>query len=124
MSARWRSNTGNTLTEVMVCMVIVTLVATATTKGMVYTTGFVGENTSHQEAITLAQQTVERLRTTSFSAITSGTSTDGIYEIQRTVADNTPETGMKQITVRVTWTWKGQARSYELATIFAKLTKS
>jgi hypothetical protein len=31
---------------------------------------------------------------------------------------------MKQITVTVNWTWKGQARSYELATIFAKLTKS
>lgn len=124
MSARGRRNAGNSLVEVMVCMVIVTLVATATTKGMVYTTGFVGENTSHQEAITLAQQVVERLRTTSFGSITSGTSTDGIYQVQRTVADNTPENGMKQITVKVTWTWKGQARSYELATIFAKLTKN
>jgi Tfp pilus assembly protein PilV len=124
MSARWRSNAGNSLAEVMVCMVIVTLIATATTKGMVYTTQFVGENTMHQEAITLAQQQVERMRTSTYSAIASGNTTDGLYQIEKTVGDNMPEFGMKQITVKVKWTWKGQARSYELATIFAKLTKS
>lgn len=126
MIARWCSERGNSLAEVMVCVVIVTLVATATTKGMVFTTEVVGENTLHQEAIVLAQQTVERLRTTSYSTIESATNTsaNGRYQIVRTVTENAPEAGMKQITVKVSWTWKGQPRSYELATIFAKLTKS
>jgi Tfp pilus assembly protein PilV len=126
MMIRARNDRGSSLTEVMVCMVIVTLVATATTKGMVYSSDVVGENTTHQEAIVLAQQTVERLRTSSYDAIESGQSTsgDGRYEVVREVAPDTPEAGMKQITVTVKWTWKGQARTYELATIFAKLTKS
>lgn len=126
MIARWRSNRGNSLAEVMVCVVIVTLVATATTKGMVFTTEVVGENALHQQAIVLAQQTVERLRTTSYASIESGSSTsaNSVFQITRTVSEDSPETGMKQIVVKVDWTWKGQPRSYELATIFAKLTKS
>lgn len=124
MSARWRTDKGNSLTEVMVCMVIVTLVATATTKGMVYTTEVVGENTMHQEAIVRGQQVVERLRTASFDTIRSGTTISGGYQINQTVTENTPETGMKHIHVTVNWNWKGQARKYELTTIFAKLTKS
>lgn len=126
MKLRWRSNRGSGLAEVMVCVAIVTLVATATTKGMVFTTEVVGENTLHQEAIVLAQQAVERMRTSSYDSIASSTTTatGGRYQVVRTVAADTPETGMKQITVQINWTWKGQARSYELATIFAKLTKS
>lgn len=126
MRARWFSAAGNSLAEVMVCMVIVTTVATATTKGMVFTSNVVGENTLQQEAIVLAQQTIERLRTTTYSAIESATSTsaNGRYTVARVVTDDTPEEGMKQITVTVTWTWKGQQRHYEVATVFAKLTKS
>lgn len=126
MNARWRNQTGNSLVEVMVCMVIVTLVATATTKGMVFTTEVVGENTLHQEAIVLAQQAVERLRTTSYDSIESSTTTsaNSRYQITRVVTADMPEAGMKQIAVKVSWTWKGQTRKYELATIFAKLTKS
>ena len=124
MITRARRNAGNSLIEVMVSMVIVTLVATATTKGMVFTTDVVGENTSHQEAIVLAQQAVERMRTSSYDSIESGTVTKGQYQIASTVTPDTPETGMKQIIVKVTWTRKGQTKKYELATIFAKLTKS
>jgi prepilin-type N-terminal cleavage/methylation domain-containing protein len=126
MTVRWWSERGNSLAEVMVSVVIVAIAAAGTTGGMVFTTNVVGENSLEQSAIVLAQQSLERLRTTPYAEIESGTeiSPDRIYTVVRTVEENVPEEGMKHITATVRWTWKGQPRRYELATVFAKLTKS
>ena len=106
-------------------MIVTGIAATAATGGMVSTTNLLGENTRYHEAIVLAQQTLERTRTFAYEDIESGTSTEnGGYTITKTVLDNTPEMGMKQISVTVGWSWKGQARSYVLRTVFGELTKS
>lgn len=125
MKARWLGNKGNSILEVLMAMIVTGIAATAATGGVVSTTNLLGENTCYHDAIVLAQQSLERTRTVSYGDIVSGTSTaTGGYTITKTVIDEYPEVGMKQITVAVTWTWKGQARSYTLRTVFGELTKS
>lgn len=117
---------GYTVMEVLVAMLIVAVGAGAAASTMVFTTDAVGESTMRHDAIVLAQKSVERLRTIAYSDIDSGseTSADGTYSVTRDVLFDTPELGMKSITVTVSWQWKGEPRSYVLHTVFARLTKS
>lgn len=125
MTARWLGNKGNSILEVLMAMVVTGIAATAATGGIVSTTNLLGENTRYHDAIVLAQQSLERTRTIAYEEIESGTSTAaGGYTITKTVLTETPEPGMKQISVTVSWTWKGSPRSYVLRTVFGELTKS
>lgn len=121
-----KGTAGYTLMEVLVSMIMVGVSATATVKGMVFTTDMVGQNTRLHKAIDLAQATVERLRDLSYDGIASSTttSTDGKYTIVTAVNEDSPEYGMKTIKVTVSWTWKGLSKSYALDTVFAQLTES
>jgi hypothetical protein len=64
---------------------------------------------------------MEQFRTDAYAGITSGNDArvqDGItYARAWTVADNTPETGLKTITVTVSWTSRGKPHSTTLSTI-------
>ena len=135
MKARWLANTfgirragsarGNSILEVLMAMIVTGIAATAATGGVVATTNLLGENTRYHDAIVLAQQTLERTRTIAYEDIESSTtSANGGFTVTNTVLPDTPEVGMKQITVNVSWTWKGNARSYVLRTVFGELTKS
>lgn len=126
MRARWMTTAGSSMIEVLVAMVITGIAATSATSGMVFTTNVLGENTMQHDAIVIAQQSLERMRTLAYEEIVSGTEqvTGGVYTLTKTVLDDTPEQDMKQITVNVTWKWKGKSRSYVLRTVFAQLTKS
>lgn len=124
MKKRGRENAGNSVLEVLMAMVVTAIAATAATGGLVSTTNLLGENTRYQEAITLAQQSLERSRTIPYDEIISSTQSTNGYTIARTVLDGTPEVGMKHITVTVSWTWKGQPRNYALRTVFGEISKS
>ncbi len=115
---------GFTLIEVLVAIVVIGLAATATANGMRATTNLLGENSLQGEAITLAQEAVEDLRTVRYEDIANGsrTTADGIYTVTWTALTNNPEIGMKFITVTTAWKWKGQPRSFVLETIYSKIT--
>lgn len=117
---------GFTLIEVLVAVVILGLAAAATASSFRGTTNLLGENSLHEQAIGAAQAAVEDLRTIPFEKIESGTETsdDGLFLITTEVIDGSPEPGMKRIIVTTSWEWKGEARSYELQTIYSRLTKS
>lgn len=121
-----RGDSGFTLLEVLVSMFLTAMVGATVTSTMVFTTNVVGENTLAAEAIALAQEALENLRTYPYEEIDSGSeaSEDGIYTISRAVIDDSPEQGMKRIDVTVSWDWKGQARSYELHTVYSKINKT
>lgn len=125
MIKRWMSQTGNSMLEVLMAMIVTGIAATAATGGFVSTTNLLGENELYHDAIALAQQSLERTRTIPYDEIVSGSqSASGGYTITKTVLDSTPEVGMKHITVTVSWKWKGAPRSYALRTVFGELTKS
>ena len=121
-----RAESGFTIVEVIVAMFLMGVVGAAVTSSMVFTSNIVGENTLYGDAVARAQKALEDLRTLAYDDITSGseTSPDGRFSIVRLVHDDTPETGMKLIDVTVSWTWKGQARSYVLHTVYTQITKS
>jgi prepilin-type N-terminal cleavage/methylation domain-containing protein len=120
-----RPDTGFTLVEILVAVVVLGLAAGATASGFRSTTEFLGENNLHAEAVTVAQRVVEDLRTIPFEDIASATeeSEDGTYLITTEVTDDVPDRGMKTIHVTTSWTWKGVEKSYELQTIYSRITK-
>ena len=114
---------GFTLLEVLVALVLAGMIGTITAASMVTTTDMVGENTTQAEAIVLAQETMEDLRTVPYDEIAAATKNSGKYEVTTTIQADIPEFGMKTIDVSVTWKWKGEDRSYELHTVYTKINK-
>jgi hypothetical protein len=102
---------------------LATMIGTVTTASMVSSTDLVGENTTQAEAIVLAQETMEDLRTIPYDSIGASTKNSSGYKVKTFVDDDTPEPGMKTIEVSVTWKWKGANRSYELHTVYTKINK-
>lgn len=54
-------------------------------------------------AVTLAQDKIEELRGLSYSQIVSGEDSSGVYTRVWDVQDDTPATGLKTVTVTVSW---------------------
>lgn len=54
-------------------------------------------------AVTLAQDKIEELRGLSYSQIVSGEDNSGVYTRVWDVQDDTPATGLKTVTVTVSW---------------------
>ncbi len=113
---------GFTLIEVLVAIVIVGLAATATATGMRATTNLLGANGLHARAITLTQEAVEDLRTIDYDSMVSGSSVDGDFTTNWTVAAGNPGPGMKFITATTTWDWRGMGQSYTLHTVYSRIT--
>jgi prepilin-type N-terminal cleavage/methylation domain-containing protein len=121
-----RNDHGFTLVEVLVATVLSALVGAAVTKSMIFTTNVVGENTMAAEAIAVAQEALEDLRTVPYEEIHSSTKTslDGLFTIACEVQNDSPDHEMKAIGVTVTWLWKGKPRTYALHTVYSKINKT
>ena len=117
---------GFTIAETIVAMFVMGVVGAGVASSMVFTSNIVGENTLAAQGVAYGQKALEDLRTLAYDDIVSGSDTaaDGRFTIARTVHDDYPESGMKLIDVTVTWSWKGQSRSYVLHTVYTQITKS
>ncbi len=116
---------GFTLIEVLVGLLVLGLAAGATAMTMQSTANYLGENRKAVAAISLAQGAMEELRARPYDEISSGTqpmSAEGV-SVFWLVSPDTPERGMKKVTVKATWYWKGTPRLYELQTVYSKITR-
>lgn len=122
-----QSTKGFTLIEVLVAMVIFSIVSLAVTKLMLSSTKLVSDNALASEAITLAQEKMEDLRSTPLPVMISGsrpvTSAKGvvIFNVVWTVTNDSPEVGMNKVVVTVNWTHQGVAKSYEAESVFTSI---
>lgn len=86
--------------------------------------GNVDQSGEQTVAISLALQRIELLKNQSYASLASGTTTESSivgytgYTRTTTIQDNTPTTGMKQVTVTVTTPTAG--RSVQLMSLMAK----
>jgi prepilin-type N-terminal cleavage/methylation domain-containing protein len=119
-----RPQSGFTLVEVLVALVIVGLVGAATAESFRLTTNHLGENARYIEAAALAQSALEDLRTLAYDSMRSAewTTDDGFLVTTKVVKDR-PDRGMKEIVVTASWEWKGQRKSYEIETVYVQPTK-
>ena len=120
---------GFSLMEVLVAMVIFSISALAVTSLMVNHTKLVSLNAQSSEAIALAQDKLEDLRTMNFTSLASNSAPPVIkkgtaYTTSWTVQQNTPATGMATLTITVAWNHKGVAKSYVTKSIFSSVVPS
>lgn len=117
-----RKTRGITLMEVVASMALFAIVASAVTA---LATGSLRHTTRSRHgtmATILAQEKLEELRGTAYEDIqpTSQVVTAAAqpYTVATAVQDNVPASGMKQITVTVSWTGPEGAQSYVVQTIY------
>jgi Flp pilus assembly protein TadG len=108
----------------LVATFLTIIVGGTVTKSLIFTTDVLGQNEVEAAAIAQAQESIEDLRTYSYEDIEGGTTTSGEFTITRDVTADSPEDGMKAITVTVSWEWKGESRSYALHTVYSKINRT
>ena len=124
-----RRQRGFTLIEVLVGMVLFAISSLAVTMMLMNHAQLISLNSQFSEAIMLAQDKLEDLRTMNFNSLTSNTappvSKKGVvYTTSWTVQQNTPNTGMTTLTVTVSWNHKGVVRNYVTKSIFSSVVPS
>lgn len=122
---------GFTLVETLVAMVIFAISSLA--MASLLTTGIrqASENNVTSQAIALAQEELEDVRTYRYvdmapaPARTVLSAKGGIaFTITRTVINNNPALGMSRVTVTVAWNSHGAPRTYETESIFTRLANN
>jgi len=116
-----RKNSGFTLVELLVAIVILSvgLLGMATLTGSIIRNNKLSNDLT--TATTLAQDKLEDIRAAGYASAVSETKTACAtpfsgYQREVTVSDNTPATGMKQVTVKVYW-GPSDAHDVEIGTI-------
>lgn len=121
-----RTQTGFSLVEVMVAMTVFAIAASAVTSLMFHSTEAISGNNYSSQAVTCAQEELEIVRAKSYDEITDASSEcvgdEMSFEVSRAVTENEPDDGVKTIVVTVSWTEKGESKSYEIETIYTSVT--
>jgi prepilin-type N-terminal cleavage/methylation domain-containing protein len=124
---RWHE--GFSLIEVLVAMVIFSIASLAVSKLMVGSSSAVSENAESTHAIALAQQKLENLRNLRYLDLASGSETrlgsewKGMpFTVAWVVSNDTPITGTRTVVATVSWTSKGQTRSYATRSVYSQIT--
>lgn len=121
------ASTGFTLIEVLVAMALFAIASAATTSLMFHSTAYIAKSNERSQAIAIAQQTIEDLRTMDYSDIDSGSTTvewkeqAAFFNIDWDVSDDDPEPNMKTIVVSVSWESKGVTNVYEIQSIYTDI---
>ena len=120
---------GFTLAEILLAMVIFAIASLAVSKLMIGATQAETENAESTHAIGLAQQRLETLRNLRYDALAAGSDPrpgsewKGMpFTVAWVVDDNQPITGTKTVTVTVSWSSRGQTRTYATRSIYSQIT--
>lgn len=117
---------GFTLLEVLMAMSLFALVGTAVNVLSINAMRQSVYNRHGTTAVRLVQQELETLRGRQYTEIVNNASRATVaglnYTIGTAVDVDTPAAGMKQITVKVSWTGLEGTKSYEVKTIFTSVT--
>jgi prepilin-type N-terminal cleavage/methylation domain-containing protein len=126
MTRARRASCGTSLIEVLAAMSLFAIVASAVA---VLVTGSLRHTTRNRHgtmATILAQQKLEELRGIAYQDIhptaENVTAADQPFTVATAVLDNVPASGMKQITVTVTWTGPEGTQTYVVHTIYTQVT--
>ena len=121
-----RTNAGFSLVEVMVTMAVFAIAAAAIASQMFHATATISENNQASEAIALAQQALEDLRTLDYQDMATDSKTvtwkGKTFTVAWKVTEDEPEAGMKTIVVTVSWDEKGKTKSYATQSIYSQIT--
>ncbi len=120
-SARSKNEKGFTLIEVMVAMGIFAVGILAVASMQI--TAFQGNRSARlrTEAVTRAAEYMENLVTQGYDTISGGSATEGEIDILWTVADDTPVSDTRTVTVTATWNDRGGSRNADFSYIIADL---
>jgi prepilin-type N-terminal cleavage/methylation domain-containing protein len=123
---RTRRNQGFTLIEILFAITLFALVSSAVNILAIGSMRQTLRNRHGTTAVMLAQQQAETVRGLPYDDIASGTMTADVanlaYTVDTDVVDDSPDRGMKQVTITVTWTGLEGTHSYEVETIVTAAT--
>lgn len=116
---------GFSLLEALVAIALFGLVASAVGTLVSHSLLSTIRNRHSTAAALLAQQTLEGLRGLEYDEIVGGATTEVVagqsYGVNTAVVANSPASGMKAITVTVTWNGPEGTQSYAIQTIFTNI---
>jgi type IV pilus assembly protein PilV len=116
-STRPKNEKGFTLIEVMVAMGIFAIGILAVASMQI--TAFQGNRSARlrTEAVTRASEYMENLVTQGYGDISDGSDTEGEIDLSWTVADDTPITDTRTVTVTASWDDRGGTRTADYSYI-------
>jgi prepilin-type N-terminal cleavage/methylation domain-containing protein len=119
------SHAGYSLVELLVAVSIFAIVAAAIAAQMVHSTAMISQNAEASQAITIAQQVMEDLRTLAYSDMGSGSETvtwkGQKFNAAWNVSEDEPAPGMKTVVVTVSWANKGETKTYETRSVYSQI---
>ncbi len=125
MTHRARASAGFTLIEILVTLTILTLGVLALARMMPEGSKVMSRSRNSTTATAVAAQKIEDLKAADWysASLAAGTYTDqsGPFTRTWTIADDSPMTGLKKLTVTATWTVQGGTRSSVVTTYLGRV---
>lgn len=116
---------GYSLIELLVAMSIFAVTGSAIATQMVHSTAMISQNAQASQAISIAQQVLEDLRTLAYSDMTSGSETvtwkRREFNVLWDVSEDDPRPGTKTVVVSVAWEDKGETKIYETRSVYSQV---
>jgi len=122
-----KSKEGYTLVETLIAMFIFAILLLGLLAGLIATYDFSTRNLIRDEAIKIAQETLEKYRYKNFDDINSENKTvtrqirnnNITFNVSTTVTDEVAGE-MKRVTAYISWNYKGKNYSYQIETLIRK----
>jgi prepilin-type N-terminal cleavage/methylation domain-containing protein len=119
------SRAGYSLIELLVAISIFAITAAAIAAQMVHSTAMISQNAEASQAITIAQQVMEDIRTLTYSDMSSGaemvTWKGQKFNAAWNVSEDDPAPGTKTVIVTVSWEDKGETKTYETRSVYSQV---
>ena len=119
------SHAGYTLVELLVAVSIFAIAAAAIAAQMVHSTAMISQNAQASQAISIAQQVMEDLRTLEYDDMESGEDTvvwkGKEFDVVWDVSEDEPQPGVKTVVVTVSWEDKGETKIYETRSVYSQI---
>jgi type II secretion system protein I len=122
-----RTDAGFTLVEALVAMVIFAIAAAATASLMFHSTSHIARSNEWSQAVAIAQQAIEDIRTLDYEDMESGSGTapwkgqSAFFTVNWDISKDDPEPGMKTVLISVSWEHKGATKTYETQSVYTDI---